>query len=128
MGSKNLIPGQRSVARRRGNVEYIPTVEWREVSIPHWATESDQFVLSEIYGDSLSGIGICDGDFVLIYLTNSVSEGDLIAATTPDGFLVKFLSYTPDGNVRLSGTDHVPRVFPVKSVKIEGRVVRKEAA
>ena len=123
MASRNLIP--LSVEQRPGNVEYLPSIEWREVALPDWARKSDKFVLSEIYGDSLSAIGIHDGDFVLIYLTSSVSPGDLVAATTPAGFLVKFLSYTPDGKVRLAGADHIPKVFPAKSVHIEGRVVSK---
>lgn len=123
MASKSLIP--LSVERQLENVEYLPSIEWREVALPDWARKTDNFVICEIYGESLSAIGILDGDFVLIYLTNSVSPGDLIAATTPAGFLVKFLSYTLDGKVRLAGADHIPRIFPASSVHIEGRVVGK---
>lgn len=81
--------------------------------------------MSEIYGDSLADVGIKDGDYVLIHLTKNVSEGDLVAATTPAGFLVKFLSYAPNGNICLTDSDYIPRCFPSESVYIEGRIVRK---
>lgn len=129
MPAEELKKTKRLPGRGVGNVEYLPTVQWRDTILPDWATASDRFILSQVCGDSLTGIGINDGDFVLVYLTQQVYEGDLVGVTTPAGFLVKFLSYTPDGSLSLRGTGiDCPQIFPAKSSRIEGRVIRKEPA
>lgn len=129
MTSENLKNKKRLPRRGIGNVEYLPTVQWKDITLPDWATASDRFMLSQVCGDSLTGAGINDGDFVLIHLTQDVSQGDLVGVTTPAGFLVKFLSFTSDGHLCLRGVNgERPQIFPSHNSRIEGRVIRKEPA
>src|SRR5688500_15620038 len=96
---------KRLPGRKAGNVEYLPTVQCKDAILPSWPTASDRFMVSQICCESLTGVGINDGDYVLIHLTHQVLEGDLVGVTTPAGFLVKFLSYTSDGNICLRGAN-----------------------
>lgn len=129
MPSEHLKTRKRLRGKGVGNVEYLPTVQWKETVLPVWATNSDRFMLSQVCGDSLADAGINDGDFVLIYLTQEVVQGDLVGITTPAGFLVKFLSYLADGNICLSGANgDRPQSFPANTSRIEGRVIRREPA
>lgn len=81
--------------------------------------------MSEICGDSLTGVGIRDGDFALIHLTVNVRSGDLVAALTPEGMLVKFLSYH-NGCVRLESANpqYAPHDYDAADIQIQGKVVR----
>jgi SOS-response transcriptional repressor LexA len=125
MSSENLKNPKHSSRKRVGNVEYLPTVQWKETILPNWATAEDRFSLSQVFGDSLAAAGINDGDFVLIHLTQQVSEGDLVGVSTPAGFLVKFLSYTPDGSICLRGANgDLPQIFPANQAHIQGRIIR----
>ena|SRR5687767_10592755 len=108
-------------------VEFLPTVKFREVKIPRWARSSDRFVLSEICGDSLTGVDIRNGDLALIYLTTNVKVGDLVAVLTPAGLLVKFLSFHGD-QVRLQSANprYPPHDYDPQDVTIQGKVIRTE--
>jgi len=111
------------------SVEFLPTVRTREVRLPSWAEESDRFVLSEVCGDSLSGAGIYDGDYALIHLSfEDVRDGDLVAAFTPDGMLIKFLWQNYDGRVRLESANPgwPTRFYDPEDITIQGKVIRTE--
>jgi repressor LexA len=111
------------------SVEFLPTVRTRIVRLPKWAEESDQFVLSEVCGDSLTGAGIQDGDFALIHLNPiEIHDGDLVAAFTPDGMLIKFIWHNHDGLMRLeSANPNWPtRYYDPTDITIQGKVVRTE--
>ena len=126
MSNEILKRAKRLPGRQAENVEYLPTVQWKDAILPSWATASDRFMVSQVCGDSLAGVGIKDGDYVLIHLTQQVLEGDLVGVTTPAGFLVKFLSYTPEGDLCLRGANaDAPQTFPARSARIEGRIISK---
>jgi SOS-response transcriptional repressor LexA len=111
------------------SIEYLPTVEWREVRLPDWARDGDRFVLSEVCGDSLSGAGIYDGDFALIHINaEDIRDGDLIAALTPDGMLIKFFWHNYDNRVRLEGANPSwpVRYYEPEDITIQGKVIRTE--
>lgn len=109
------------------SVEFLPIVQFREVRLPRWARSSDRFVLSEICGDSLTGVDIRNGDLALIHLTCDIKPGDLIAALTPDGFLVKFLAFQ-EGKIVLTSANpnYPPHQYDPEDITIQGRVVRTE--
>jgi SOS-response transcriptional repressor LexA len=109
------------------SVEFLPTVRFKETRLPRWARNSDRFVLSEICGDSLTGVDIRDGDLALIYLTIDVKPGDLVAVLTPAGLLVKFLSFHGD-QVRLQSANpnYPPLDYNPEDVQIQGKVIRTE--
>lgn len=111
------------------SVEFLPIVKTREVRLPNWANESDRFILSEICGDSLRNAGIHNGDFALIHLNCEViRNGDLVAAYTPDGMLIKFFWRSRDGRVRLESANQEwpDRYYEPEDITIQGRVIRTE--
>lgn len=71
------------------------------------------------------GIDIQNGDLALVHLTADIRAGDLVAALTPEGMLVKFLSYQ-DGKIRLESANpnYPPHDYDPEDVTIQGRVVR----
>lgn len=95
--------------------------------LPSWATDSDRFVISEICGDSLTGAGIRDGDLALVHLTSDIRAGDLVAALTPEGMLVKFLDYK-GGLIRLESANphYPPYEFEPADLTIQGKVISTE--
>ena len=109
------------------SVEFLPFVKWKQVSVPKWAKNSDKFVLSEICGDSLIGAGINDGDLALIYLTANIRAGDLVAALTPEGMVVKYLAFL-DGKIRLESANphYPPHDYDPADLNIQGKVIRTE--
>lgn len=110
------------------SIEYLPIVRWRDVRLPRWAKQSDRFVVAEICGDSLSGVGVFDGDLALIHLTTEIHQGDLAAILTPEGMLIKFVHVEDDGRVRLESAskNYPPRWFEATDVEVQGRVIRTE--
>jgi len=112
------------------SVEFLPVVKTREVRLPGWANETDRFVLSQVCGESLSEAGIYDGDYALIHLNcKGISNGDLIAALTPDGLLIKFFFRERKANrIRLESANQKfqPRYYDPVDITIQGRVIRTE--
>lgn len=109
-------------------VEYLPFLEWRDVRLPSWATEHDQFVAVRVCGESLTGIGVNDGDYAVVHLTGDVREGDLCAVLSPSGMMIKFIKRQTDNTICLESAnpEYPPRFFDVEDVMIQGRVVRTE--
>lgn len=126
LGNSNQPAGPHANARLHTSVERLPFVQYREITLPSWAGDDDQFVLCPIRGDTLLEAGIRDGDTILVYVTENVSEGDLVAIRTPLGLLVKYLSLSQDGTLTLQGTNGPARTFSPNQVHIEGRFVRRE--
>jgi SOS-response transcriptional repressor LexA len=111
------------------SVEFLPTVRTREVRLPNWADDSDRFVLTEVCGDSLCDAGIFSGDYALIHLNpNEIKDGDLIAAFTPDGMLIKFYFNNDDGRIRLEGANpsRPARYYDPEDISVQGKVIRTE--
>lgn len=97
--------------------------------MPAWADDSDRFVLSEVCGDSLRNAGIYDGDYALIHLNcEEVRDGDLVAAFTPDGMLIKFFYHNHDGHIRFESANPAwpARYYDPEDVTIQGKVIRTE--
>ena len=109
-------------------VEWLPFVEFREVPLPRWATEHDRFLLVRTRGDSLTDARINDGDLALIYVTENIRPGDLVAVRTPEGMMCKFIFAHDRSTVRLEGASATfePRLFDVEDVEIQGLVVSTE--
>jgi SOS-response transcriptional repressor LexA len=107
------------------SVEFLPSVKWKAVQLPKWARSSDRFVLAEVCGDSLNGAGIYNGDLALVHLTTDIRAGDLVAALTPVGMLVKFLHYE-DGLISLKSANphYPPHTYEPSAVNIQGKVIK----
>ncbi len=109
-------------------VEYLPFLEWRDVRLPSWATEHDEFVAVRVCGESLKDIGVNDGDYAVVHLTGDVRNGDLCAVLSPNGLMIKFLKRHSDTTVCLESANpaYPARYFDVEDVVVQGRVVRTE--
>jgi SOS-response transcriptional repressor LexA len=82
----------------------LPIRGWIDVQPPIGARPSDQFCAGVVNGESLLDDGIQDGDFVIFKLTFNIEDlkpGQLVAAFTPFGLLLKHIYYTLDGKARL---------------------------
>jgi len=77
--------------------------------------------------NSLKGVGINQGDLVLVKLKRKPTNGDLCAAFTAEGKLVIRVYYREaNGDIRLTKgrDDKLIQVFAPKAVIILGRVAR----
>lgn len=111
------------------SVEYLPSVKLREVRLPSWARGYDRFVLIEVCGSSLKYHRIFNGDFALVHINAEVRPGDLVAALTPEGMMIKYVYPDESGRVRLESANEAKfpaKIFEVNEVLIQGKVIRVE--
>jgi SOS-response transcriptional repressor LexA len=104
----------------------LPLVGWQEVSLLFEPKPGVELICAEICGDSLKGDGIFDGDTAVVELTGQASPGQLVAAMTPGGLVVKYYHAAPGRRVRLCSANEASRdlVYPRHAVRIVG-VVRQ---
>lgn len=112
-------------------VEYLPFIQWRDVRLPSWASDSDRFVVVRVCGESLlyaERVSVRNGDYALVHLTQDVRDGDLAAVLTPEGMCLKFIFREPGDSIRLesANSDFPTRYFSASDVLVQGRVVRTE--
>ena len=111
-------------------LEHQAAAQWREVRPIKGARPHDKFFCCYICGDSLSGDGIYDRDYLVCRSTFKLSEvmhGHLAAVQTPCGLLVKHV-YIGIKEVRLasSNPNFEDLYFTPDVVEIVGIVVRVE--
>ena len=82
--------------------------------------EGDAFML-QIKGESMTGIGIMNGDRVLVRSQPSAENGDIVVALIDDSATVKTY-YKEDGHIRLQPENDTMDPIIVKDVKILGKV------
>ncbi len=82
--------------------------------------EGDAFML-KIKGESMTGIGIMNGDRVLVRSQPSAENGDIVVALIDDSATVKTY-YKEDGHIRLQPENDTMDPIIVKDVKILGKV------
>lgn len=122
------VVGQVAAGDPLTEVEYLPFLSWRDVRVPGWASESDRFVVVNLVGDSLRDLGVYDGDYAVIHITQNIREGDLLAVMTPFGMMIKFVFVEDETMVRLEGAsaNFEPVRMEAASIEVQGRVVRTE--
>ena len=83
---------------------------------------NDQVFMLTVRGDSMTGIGILDGDKVIVRQKGTASNGDIVVALIDDGATVKTF-YKEDDHIRLQpvNPDYDPII--VRDVKILGEVI-----
>jgi repressor LexA len=86
--------------------------------------DGDLFML-RVRGDSMIGVGILDGDFVIAVQQPTASTGDIVVAGIPgEEATVKTFSATGDRVVLIPANPEMdPLEFPAEDVTIYGRVV-----
>ena len=79
----------------------------------------------EVTGDSMIGAGINDGDVVIIRETGAAENGEIVVAQV-EGYEATLKRFRRKGDtivLEAANPQFEPRVLPVGSVKIQGRLV-----
>ncbi len=102
----------------------ILAAENREGYFPipeHLSTGEDCFVL-KVSGDSMTGAGINDGDYVIIRQQSTAENGEIVAALLDDEATVKRF-YRKDDSYRLQPENDAYDPLHVDEVQILGKVI-----
>jgi repressor LexA len=97
--------------------EYIP--------IPQEMVGPGEHYALEISGDSMSGLGILDGDRVLIKKTDHADNGDIVVALV-DGLEATLKTLHKRGHqvaLKPANTKHSTQILPADRVRIQGKLV-----
>ncbi|GGB76663.1 transcriptional repressor LexA [Deinococcus soli (ex Cha et al. 2016)] len=84
--------------------------------------------LLQVRGDSMTGIGVMDGDYVLVRPTPEVLDGDVAVVLIPgdNAATLKRVYVFGDEVVLISeNPDHPRRTYPAADVQIQGRMVAR---
>ena len=79
----------------------------------------------KVNGESMRDLGILDGDVIVVQQTQSLREGDIVAALVEDETTVKSYFRTPEGRVELrpANSDFQSRYYDPGDVLIQGKVL-----
>jgi SOS-response transcriptional repressor LexA len=134
--SENIIPfAPPSTAKprklKKGKfLEDLAVKQWREIRPLKNARAGDRYFCCHIVGDSLSGDGIFDGDYVVCrepFKLSEITHGSLAAVSTPVGLLVKHVFFgLKEVHLANSNPDYEDLYFKPDEVEVRGIVVRIE--
>lgn len=100
--------------------------EMRQVSVPGGmiSGRNAHFAL-EVSGDSMIGVGINDGDVVVIRETSVADDGDIVVALVDEleATLKRFKRKGDSIALEAANPVYEPRVLPTDRVKVQGRLV-----
>jgi len=80
----------------------------------------------EVCGESMTDIGIMDGDFVVIQQQGHARDGEIVVALVErEEATLKRIYHLPDGRVELRPENRQmqPMRYPAESVQVQGRMV-----
>jgi repressor LexA len=80
----------------------------------------------EVRGNSMTGIGIMDGDFVVIQQQDTAKNGEVVVAlVNREEATLKRIYHLPDGQVELRPESSAmqPMVYPATNVQVQGKMV-----
>lgn len=103
-----------------GPVEALETDQ--VLNISELLLRPNRYVL-QVIGNSMNGDNICHGDYILCEQRNKAKDGDIVVALiNGKETTLKRLQTNPDNTITLlsSNPDHLPMVYPAKSVEIRG--------
>jgi repressor LexA len=92
------------------------------VSVPQIAGGGDGAYLLRVRGDSMTGAGILEGDFVVVRPQDTAQDGDIVVALLGEDATVKRFFRESD-HVRLQPENESMDPIRSKEVKVLGRVV-----
>ncbi|WP_420594272.1 transcriptional repressor LexA [Deinococcus sp.] len=81
----------------------------------------------KVSGDSMTGIGVMDGDFVLVRPAQQLLDGEVAVVLLPDNVsTLKRLYHLGSDIILMSENPDVPRmVYPADAVQVQGRMIGK---
>jgi len=92
------------------------------VSVPAQAGGGDGQYLLRIRGDSMRGVGILEGDYVVVHSQDTARDGDVVVALLGEEATVKRF-FREDDHIRLQPENEAMEPIRSKEVKVLGRVV-----
>lgn len=101
--------------------------KWGTVLISKDFVKDDEFIL-QIADDSMNGIGLNDGDFVVVREHPHINQGDIIAAVIDGEYTIKRF-YSGNDKVQLipENPNIEAMIFDKEDVKIIGKVMYSSA-
>ncbi|MGR3805515.1 transcriptional repressor LexA [Marinibacterium profundimaris] len=105
-------------------IEAISQVH-HNVAVPSSMLSQGEHYALEVKGDSMIGVGINDGDIVVIRETSAADNGDIVVALVED-HEATLKRYVRKGNaiaLEAANPAYETRVFPEDQVKVQGRLV-----
>ena len=98
------------------------TLEWEE---QEGLKTADNVFITEVSGDSMVGIGLQDGDKVLVQESKEFENGDIVLARDIDGRTIKTLT-REDGKTYLKPENHKYQNIPIyPETRLLGKVIGK---
>ena len=78
----------------------------------------------QVAGDSMTGLGIMDGDTVVVERRESADDGDVVVALVDESEATLKRMYRKDGLVELraANPEHEDRRLPPERVRVQGRL------
>lgn len=84
--------------------------------------------LLQVRGDSMTGIGVMDGDYVLVRPTPEILDGEVAVVLIPGdnaATLKRVYRFGEDVVLISENADHPRRTYPAADVQIQGRMVAR---
>ena len=94
-------------------------------TVPNTMLAQGEHYALEVKGDSMIGVGINDGDIVVIRETSTADNGDIVVALVEDheATLKRFMRKGNAIALEAANPAYETRVFPEDQVKVQGRLV-----
>lgn len=113
-----------------GGVYTDDIVDWREIAVPSGCSAGQAFFCSPVVGDSLSGLDIEVGDWLISRACKVAYPGDLVIAWCPNGRCAKFLFRNPANPkvaiLRSANPEYQDWQFEYEDINVVGIVRRVE--
>lgn len=95
------------------------------VDVPKGLLARGEHYALEIEGDSMTGVGILDGDTVVIQRADTAQSGDIVVALVDDeeATLKTFLKSGSKITLQAENPAYEPREFTTDRVKVQGKLV-----
>jgi SOS-response transcriptional repressor LexA len=112
-------------------LEFLSTVEWREIRPVDGARQYDRFCALQVNDDSLIDDQILDGYYAIVRLTfddSEITPGRLVAVLAPGGLFIKHIYLEANNRIRLvsANDEYEDLIFDAGNVRIQGVVVRAD--
>lgn len=99
---------------------------FRDIRVIETADQMARFMAVPVEGDSLSSVGILDGDILICRLTERYQSGKIGIWQTPHGRTAKFAFLDYDQTVVLHNDDDWRQTWPSDELRLIALVVRVE--
>lgn len=84
--------------------------------------------LLTVHGDSMTGIGVMDGDYVLVRPASEVLSGEVAVVLIPGentATLKRFFHFGEQVTLQSENPNHALMTFPAEQVQVQGRMIAR---